>query len=93
MDLQLTPDQKAFIRDAIERGRFRRAEDAIEEAMAFWEERERARAEIQAALDIAETSLERGKGRVITAASLRMAIRRANGVEALPRKRLLLQAN
>jgi Arc/MetJ-type ribon-helix-helix transcriptional regulator len=29
MHLHLTPDQKAFIRAAIQRGRFRRAEDAI----------------------------------------------------------------
>ena len=71
MDLQFTPDQKAFIREAIERGRFRRTEDAVQEAMSLWEERERVRAEIRAAIDVSEASLEHGKGRVITPASMR----------------------
>jgi Arc/MetJ-type ribon-helix-helix transcriptional regulator len=71
MDVQFTPDQKAFIREAIERGRFHRTEDAVQEAMSLWEERERLRTEIQAAIDTAEVSLERGKGRVITPASMR----------------------
>ena len=46
MKVNLTPDQKAFIRQAIQSGRFRREEDAVEEALSLWEERERARAEI-----------------------------------------------
>ena len=64
MDVRLTPDQEAFIRDAIKTGRFSRAEDAVQEALSLWEERERARAEILAAVDAAEASLARGEGRV-----------------------------
>ena len=63
MEVRLTPDQEAFIRQAIETGRFSRAEDAIEEALSLWEEHERARAEILAAVDTAEASLSRGEGR------------------------------
>lgn len=65
MEVHLTPDQKAFIRQAIESGRFTRAEDAAEEALALWE-RERKRADILAAVDVAEASLARGEGRVLT---------------------------
>ncbi len=71
MEVQLTADQKAFVRQAIQSGRLRREEDAVEEALALWEERERARAEILAGLDEAEASLARGEGRIITGASRR----------------------
>ncbi|MGB2621522.1 MAG: type II toxin-antitoxin system ParD family antitoxin [Candidatus Acidiferrum sp.] len=71
MDVRLTPDREAFIRQAIETGRFRRAEDAVQEALVLWEERERARAEILAALDSAEASVARGEGRAITPQSMR----------------------
>ncbi|HXM61374.1 MAG TPA: type II toxin-antitoxin system ParD family antitoxin [Terriglobales bacterium] len=56
MEVHLTPDQKAFVRQAIESGRLRRAEDAVQEALSLWEERERARAEILTAVDAAEAS-------------------------------------
>lgn len=39
--------------------------------MVLWEERERTRAEILAAVDLAEDSLARGEGRPITQESLR----------------------
>ena len=71
MEVQLTPDQKAFIRDAIECGRIQREEDAVREALTLWENRERSRAEIIAAVDEAEASLSRGEGRVITQQSMR----------------------
>jgi len=66
MEVRLTPDQEAFVRQAIESGRLHSAEDAVEEALSLWEERERTRAEILAAVDLAEASLARGEGRVIT---------------------------
>ena len=66
MEVQLTPDQKAFVRQAIESGRISREEDAVKEALSLWEERERARAEMLASIDEAETSLARGEGRVLT---------------------------
>jgi putative addiction module CopG family antidote len=65
MEVRLTPDQEAFVRQAIESGRLHRVEDAVEEALRLWEERERTRAEILAAVDAAEASLARGEGRVI----------------------------
>ncbi|MGA9640437.1 MAG: hypothetical protein WBQ72_03515 [Terriglobales bacterium] len=69
--MQLTADQRAFVRQAIESGRLRREEDAVKEALSLWEERERGRAEILAAIDEAEASLARGEGRPITAESMR----------------------
>ena len=59
------------MRQAIESGRLHRPEDAVEEALRLWEERERARVEILAAVDLAEASLARGEGREI--ASNRMS--------------------
>jgi len=63
MEVQLTPDQKAFVRQAIESGRLHREEDAVKEALFLWEERERRRLEILVAVDRAEASLARGEGR------------------------------
>lgn len=71
MEVHLTPDQQAFVREAIESGRLAREEDAVKEALALWEERERTRAEFLATLDQAEASLARGEGRVITQESMR----------------------
>ncbi len=70
MEVQLTPDQKAFVRQAIESGRLRAEEDAVQEALALWEDRERTRAEILAAVDNAEASLARGEGRIVTQQSM-----------------------
>jgi len=66
MEVQLTSDQEAFIRHAIETGRLHRKEDAVQEAMSLWEDRERRRLEILASVDQAEASLARGEGRRIT---------------------------
>jgi Arc/MetJ-type ribon-helix-helix transcriptional regulator len=71
MDVNLTPDQKAFVRDAIKSGRLQREEDAVQEALALWEERERTRGEILAVVDEADASLARGEGRIITQQSMR----------------------
>lgn len=71
MDVQLTADQKAFIRQAIETGRFRREEDAVLEALTLWEVRERRRAELLTDVDLAESSLAGGERRAITQESMR----------------------
>jgi len=71
MEVRLTPDQEAFVRQAIASGRLQRAEDAVEEALRLWEERERKRSEFLATIDAAEASLARGEGRVITEQSMR----------------------
>jgi putative addiction module CopG family antidote len=71
MEVQFTPDQRAFVRQAIESGRLRHEDDAVREALRLWEERERNRAEILAAVDEAEASIARGEGRPITQDSMR----------------------
>ena len=71
MEVHLTPDQRAFVRQAIESGRLHREEDAVQEALSLWEERERTRAEILTAVDLAEASIARGEGRPITQESMR----------------------
>jgi putative addiction module CopG family antidote len=70
MDVHLTPDQESFIRRGIEDGRFQNAEGAVKAALTLWEERERSRAEILAAVDRAEASLAKGAGRIITSESV-----------------------
>jgi putative addiction module CopG family antidote len=71
MEVHLTPDQQAFVRQAVESGRLQRAEDAVQEALSLWEERERKRVEILTAIDAADTSLARGEGHEITPDSMR----------------------
>ena len=70
MQVELTADQKAFARQAVQMGRLHREEEVIEEALALWESRERTRAEILAEMDLAEVSLARGEGRIITEQSM-----------------------
>jgi putative addiction module CopG family antidote len=90
MEVQLTPDQKAFVRQAIESGRLRREEDAVKEALSLWEERERRRLEILAAVDEAEASLARGEGHPITQESMRDL---AESVKQRGRARLAAEQN
>ncbi len=71
MEFRPTPDQEAFIRQAIDAGRIARPEDAATQAMALWEERERRRAEILARVDEAEAALAQGEGTVITPETMR----------------------
>ncbi|MGA3205209.1 MAG: hypothetical protein ABSF12_22160 [Bryobacteraceae bacterium] len=85
MDVQLTQDQKGFVRQGIENGRLKGEEDAVREALVLWEERERARAEILAAVDEAEATLARGEGIVVTQDSVREL---AEGVKQRGRARL-----
>src|SRR5580658_8246735 len=71
MEVQLTPDQEAFVRQAIRTGRIQRAEDALTEALLLWEERELLRSEFLASLDDAKASIARGEGIHITQAAMR----------------------
>ncbi len=86
MDVQLTPDQKAFAHRAIESGRLHSEEDAVREALALWEERERQRAEFLLTLDDARASLAHGEGRAVIHESLRKL---ASEVKQRGRARLL----
>ena len=71
MEVELTSDQRAFARQAVETGRLRSEDEVVEEALALWEERERRRIEFRATLGQARASLARGEGREITEESMR----------------------
>jgi Arc/MetJ-type ribon-helix-helix transcriptional regulator len=71
MEVELTSDQRAFARQAVETGRLRSENDAVQEALSLWEERERRRIEFRATIDNARASLARGEGRAITPESMR----------------------
>jgi Arc/MetJ-type ribon-helix-helix transcriptional regulator len=88
MDVQLTLDQQAFARRAIDSGRLHSEQDAVQEALALWEERERQRAEFLLTLDDARASLARGEGRVITQESTQQL---AQEVKERGRARLLAE--
>ncbi len=88
MKVDLSPGQKAFARRAIESGRLHSEEDAVQEALALWEQRERERAEFLLTLDDARASLARGEGRVITQESMRQL---AQDVKERGRARLLAE--
>lgn len=61
MEVELTAEQGAFVRQAIETGRLHRPEEAVWEALSMWEDRERARAELVLAFDEAEADLAAGR--------------------------------
>jgi Arc/MetJ-type ribon-helix-helix transcriptional regulator len=61
MQVELDREQREFVERAIACGRLRRPEDALQEALGLWIERERRREEILAAIDEAEQSLLKGQ--------------------------------
>ena len=71
MQIELTPEQHDFVRRAVDEGRLKGAEDAVQQGLELWIDRERRRDEILAAVDQAEASLARGEGIIITKASMR----------------------
>lgn len=71
MEVQLTTDQRAFARRAVETGRLNSEEEAVQEALALWEDRERRRLGFLASLDDSRAALARGEGRAITRESMR----------------------
>jgi Arc/MetJ-type ribon-helix-helix transcriptional regulator len=72
MQVEFSPDQEALIRRAIANGRYQSPADAVQEAMARWEDDERARIEILASLDEAEADLKAGRYTDYTDATLPM---------------------
>ena len=67
MEVDFTPDQQALVSDAIASGRLHRpVEEAMQQALLLWEERERRRLEILAEVELAKASLARGEGRTVT---------------------------
>jgi Arc/MetJ-type ribon-helix-helix transcriptional regulator len=90
MNVELPPDQRALVKRAIESGRFSDEEQAVQEALALWEERERRRLEILAAIDEADASLAKGEGRRITEESMKAL---AEDVKRRGRSRLAAERN
>jgi Arc/MetJ-type ribon-helix-helix transcriptional regulator len=90
MEIDLTPDQKAFVRQAIESGRILRQEDAVKEALLLWETQERTRIELLAAVDEAEASIAPGEGLPVTRESMREL---AEDVKRRGRERLSAERN
>jgi putative addiction module CopG family antidote len=62
MHVELTPAQNSFVDLGIQEGRFRDSDEAVRQALAQWEKRERERVELLASLDHAEQSLDAGEG-------------------------------
>ncbi|GAB0119122.1 ribbon-helix-helix domain-containing protein [Acidisoma sp. 7E03] len=71
MDVTLTPDQERLIAEAVATGRFRRREDAVQEALKLWEAQENARLRFLQSLDRAEASIAEGGGLPVTEVSMR----------------------
>lgn len=88
MNVQLTPEQRAFVHRAIESGRLPSEEAAVQEALALWEERERERAEFLLTLQEGKALVARGEGREITPDSMRQLAAAERG-----RARLLAELN
>lgn len=91
MEVQLTDDQRAFVRQAIESGRYSGEEEALADALSLWENRERRRAEILAAVDQAEASFTRGEGRSVR--SREEAAQLANEIKRRGQARLAAELN
>ena len=62
MQVELTPAQNSFVDLGIQEGRFRDSDEAVRQALAQWEKRERERVELLTSLDLAEQSLDDGEG-------------------------------
>jgi hypothetical protein len=60
MQIELKPDLEALIQYEIQNGRLQKPEDAIEQALADWEERRLELIELLAALDEAEEDFRTG---------------------------------
>jgi len=70
MQVELTPAQNSFVDLGIQEGRFHDSDEAVRQALAQWEKRERARVELLASLDLAEQSLDAGEGETYTSETL-----------------------
>jgi Arc/MetJ-type ribon-helix-helix transcriptional regulator len=70
MQIDLTPEQDSLVHLGIEEGRFRQPEDAVRDALALWEKRERSRVELIASLDMAVQSLDAGEGTTYTSETI-----------------------
>lgn len=67
MTVDFTPDQQALVKQAIAAGRLYDENEAVKQALLLWEDCERRRLEILAAVEMSKESLARGEGRTVTA--------------------------
>jgi Arc/MetJ-type ribon-helix-helix transcriptional regulator len=74
MQIELTGEQNSLIALGIQEGRFRDSQHAIQQALAQWEKRELARAELLASLDLAEESLDADEGEEYTSETLQRLV-------------------
>jgi Arc/MetJ-type ribon-helix-helix transcriptional regulator len=88
MQITLTPEQEAFVRQAVKTGRIDRPDDAVTEALLLWQDRERQRAEFLTSLDEARASIARDEGIPITQGSMQAL---AEDVKRRGRERLALE--
>ena len=70
MQIELTPAQNSFVELGIQEGRFRDRDEAVRQALALWEKRERERLELLSSIDLAERSLDEGDGETYTEETL-----------------------
>lgn len=70
MQVELTPAQNSFVDLGIQEGRFRDSDEAVRQALAQWEKRERERVELLTSLDLAEQSLDAGEGETYSSEAL-----------------------
>jgi Arc/MetJ-type ribon-helix-helix transcriptional regulator len=85
VEVHLSADQQAFVRQAIADGRLHDEQEAVREALALWEERERRRRQIIVSVEAARAEHTRGAGQIMTAESMREL---ASDVKAGGHKRL-----
>ena len=59
MQIQLSPEQSSFVELAIQEGRFRDPEEAMQQALALWVKQERVRLELLAEIEAWDNSSRR----------------------------------
>ena len=56
MHIEFSPEQSSFVELAIQEGRLRNPEDAMQQALALWVKRERGRLELLAEIEVGDNS-------------------------------------
>ena len=88
MQIELTPAQNSFIDLGIQEGRFQNRDEAVRQALAEWEDRQRSRAELLVSLELADQSLDDHAGEEYTLDSLPQL---AHSIAERGRKKLACQ--
>jgi len=85
MQIELSPEQSSFVDLGIQQGRFRDQEEAVRQALALWEKRERARIQLLADIDAGEASFEGSETVLESAEDIQKFV---EGIATLGRDRL-----